>query len=138
MGYNKYRRRSYSISKSKARSYAEDMENLQDSFLGLQKDGWTISNHLDSCYKLYDNFEIRISNHSANNQYHDLNGENLIVNIKKSKLEFVSFIENNLTHILEKLGELDLTKYRFINIVNSRITCYLKDFKTKKDIIEIG
>ena len=89
--YNSYRRRSYNISRSKARSYAEEMESLESSFAELSKAGWSISNHLDSCYKDYGKFELRLSNHSAAYQ-HDLNDGYLIVNIKKSKLDFVDFI----------------------------------------------
>lgn len=134
MGYNRYRHRSYNISKSKAKDYAEEMESLQNGFLNLQKEDWKLSMNMDSCYKKFDNFELRISNHSADNQYHDLNGDDLIVNVKKSKLEFASFIKNDLDNLLSRLNELDLKKYRFVNINGNRINCFLKGFKTKKEV----
>lgn len=132
--FNRYRNRSYAISKTRARAYAKEMENLKNSFLELQKDGWNISSHLDSCYKRFDGFELRLSNHSANNQYHDLENGELIINIKKSKLDFASFIKNDLAALLKKINELDLEKYRFINVVDSNINCYVKGYKTKKDV----
>ena len=36
---------------------------------------------------------------------------------------------------LKKINELDLEKYRFINVTKSNINCYYKGFKTKKDTI---
>lgn len=134
--YNSYRRRSYSISKSKARDYANEMVNLKNSFNDLAKTGWSISSHLDSCYKDYGKFELRLSNHSAS-YAHNVNDGYLIVNIKKSKLEFVSFINNDLDDVLPKIKKLNLNKYRFVNIVNSNINCYVKGFKTKKDVFQL-
>lgn len=133
--YNSYRKRNYNISKGKARAYAEQMEDLSSQFDGLQKQGWSISAMMDSCYKDYGEFELRLSNHSAAYQ-HDLDRGYLIVNIKKSKLEFVDFINNGLYEVLPKIKKLNLNKYRFINVVNNKINCYVKGFKTKKEIFE--
>lgn len=135
MGYNKYRKRSYNISKSKAKDYANEMQNIQNNFLELQKDDWKLSMNMDSCYKKFDNFELRISNHSADNQYHDLNSDDLIINVKKSKTEFINFINGDLESTLKVLNELDLERYRFINVVGSKANCFLKGFKTKKDVL---
>ena len=71
----------------------------------------------------------------ADNQYHDLENGRLIVNIKASKLDFVPFIESGkVAEIVEKINKLDLTKYRFINVINGNLNCYIKGFKTKKEV----
>lgn len=66
----------------------------------------------DSAYQNYDKYQIRLSNHSADNKYHDLENGFLIVNIKSSKLNFINIIENHLNKIIEKIENLELSKYR--------------------------
>lgn len=131
--YNSYRKRSFNQTDNQRRAYAQQMEELQEAFDNMQD--WSISSTLDSAYKSYKNFELRLSNHSADNQYHDLENGRLIVNIKASKLDFVPFIESGkVAEIVEKINKLDLTKYRFINVVNGNLNCYIKGFKTKKEV----
>ena len=115
------------------------MDELSQAFDELSQYGWSISSHLDSAYKNYDYYQVRLSNHSADNQYHDIYEGYLIVNIKASKLDFVKIIEHRLSGILAKIDTLDLSPYRFINVTNNgrRLTCYYKGFKTKKDVIEV-
>ena len=100
--------------------------------------GWELSSMKDSAYKDFGKYEVRLSNHSADNQYHDLENGHLIVNIKASKLNFVDIIENHLQKIIEKIETLDLEQYRFINATNleNNIKCYYKGYKSKKDVIE--
>lgn len=133
--YNSYRKRSFNRSDKQRREYAQQMDDLEKSFESL--DGWCLSSMKDSAYKNYDNYQVRLSNHSADNKYHDLENGYLIVNIKSSKLNFINIIENHLDTILEKIDNLDLNKYRFINATNldKDIKCYLKGYKTKKDVI---
>lgn len=131
--YNSYRQRSYTQSDTKRREYARQMEELQETFDKLND--WSISSKLDSAYRYYDKFEVRLSNHSADNQYHDLENGRLIVNIKASKLEFVRLIESGkVDEIVERVNALELDKYRFINVVNDNLNCYIKGFKTKKEV----
>lgn len=115
--YNAYRKRSFSRSDKQRREYAQAMDELEHAFDEL--DGW------------------HLSNHSADNKYHDLENGYLIVNVKASKLNFVDIIENKLDKILEKVDKLDLDKYRFINATNLErdIKCYLKGYKTKKEVV---
>ncbi|MDU0882073.1 MAG: anti-CRISPR protein AcrIIA5, partial [Streptococcus salivarius] len=117
------------------REYAQAMEELENAFENL--DGWHLSNMMDSAYKNFDNYQVRLSNHSADNKYHDLENGYLIVNVKASKLHFVDIIENKLDKILEKVDKLELDKYRFINATNLEhdIKCYLKGYKTKKEVV---
>lgn len=133
--YNSYRKRSFNRSDKQRREYAQAMDNLEQAFENL--DGWYLSSMMDSAYKDFGKYEIRLSNHSADNRYHDLDNGRLIVNIKASKLNFVDIIENKLDKIIEKIDSLDLDKYRFINATNKEhdIKCYYKGFKTKKDVI---
>lgn len=133
--YNAYRKRSFSRSDKQRREYAQQMDDLEKSFESL--DGWCLSSMKDSAYKNFDKYQVRLSNHSADNKYHDLENGFLIVNIKASKLNFVNIIENHLDSILEKINNLELDKYRFINATNldKDIKCYLKGYKTKKDTI---
>lgn len=133
--YNSYRKRSFNRSDKQRREYAKQMNNLEEAFELL--DGWCLSSMKDSAYKNYDNYQVRLSNHSADNKYHDLKNGYLIINIKSSKLNFINIIENHLNSILEKIDTLDLNKYRFINATNldKDIKCYLKGYKTKKDVI---
>ena len=131
--YNSYRQRSYTQSDTKRREYARQMEELQQTFDKLED--WSISSKLDSAYRYYDRFEVRLSNHSADNQYHDLENGRLIVNIKASKLEFVQLIEGGkVDEIVERVNALELDKYIFINVTNGNINCYIKGFKTKKEV----
>lgn len=132
MSYNSYRHRHYNISKTKARNYAQEMEDLEQQFDQLAD--WSLSSMKDSAYKYFGDFEIRLSNHSANNQYHDLENGTLLINVKLSKLHFIEFIENELDSLLKKLNDIELTKYRFINVVDTHINCFYKEFKTKKDV----
>lgn len=137
--YNAYRKRSFNHSDTQQREYAQAMDELSQAFDELSQYGWSISSHLDSAYKNYDYYQVRLSNHSADNQYHDIYEGYLIVNIKASKLDFVKIIEHRLSGILDKIDTLDLSPYRFINVTNNgrRLTCYYKGFKTKKDVIEV-
>lgn len=136
MGYNRYRKRSYNRSKNQNREYAQQMEALEIFFDGL--DEWILSSMKDSAYKSFENYEVRLSNHSADNKYHDLENGTLLVNIKTSKLKFQEIIETKLDDILKVVNNLDLEKYRFINIVNGNINCYLKNYKTKKEVFGCG
>lgn len=137
--YNAYRKRSFNRSDKQRREYAQAMDELEQSFELLAQEGWSISSHLDSAYKNYDYYQVRLSNHSADNQYHDIHEGYLIVNLKASKQDFVEIIEHKLSGILAKVDTLDLSSYRFINITNNgrRLTCYYKGFKTKKDVFEV-
>ncbi|AAC79572.1 ORF56 [Streptococcus phage 01205] len=101
--YNSYRKRSFNRSDKQRREYAQEMDRLEQTFEKL--DGWYLSSMKDSAYKDFGKYEIRLSNHSADNKYHDLENGRLIVNVKASKLKFVD------------------------------IKCYYKGFKTKKDVI---
>lgn len=133
--YNSYRKRSFNRSDKQRREYAQAMEELEQAFENL--DGWYLSSMKDSAYKDFGKYEIRLSNHSADNKYHDLENGHLIVNVKASKLNFVDIIENKIDKIIEKIETLDLDKYRFINAtkMENDIKCYYKGFKTKKDVI---
>ena len=104
--YNAYRKRSFSRSDKQRREYAQAMDELEQAFDEL--DGWHLSSMMDSAYKNFDNYQVRLSNHSADNKYHDLENGYLIVNVKASKLNFVDIIENKLDKILEKLINLIL------------------------------
>lgn len=131
--YNSYRKRSFNQTDNQRRAYAQQMEELQEAFENMQD--WSISSALDSAYKSYEKFELRLSNHSANNQYHNLENGHLIVNIKASKLDFVKLIKSGkVDEFVEKINKLDLPRYRFINVVNGNLNCYIKGFKTKKEV----
>lgn len=131
--YNSYRKRSFNQTDNQRRAYAQQMEELQEAFENMQD--WSISSALDSAYKSYEKFELRLSNHSANNQYHNLENSHLIVNIKASKLDFVKLIKSGkVDEFVEKINKLDLPRYRFINVVNGNLNCYIKGFKTKKEV----
>lgn len=131
--YNSYRKRSFNQTDNQRRAYAQQMEELQEAFDNMQD--WSISSALDSAYKSYEKFELRLSNHSANNQYHNLENGRLIVNIKASKLDFVKLIKSGkVDEFVENINKLDLPRYRFINVVNGNLNCYIKGFKTKKEV----
>lgn len=138
MGYNYYRKRNYNLSKSKARAYAQAMDDLGNEFESKYQD-WALSTMKDSCYKMIaDTVEIRISNHSANNQYHDIYDDKvLLVNIKGSKLDFPTIIEKKVPKVEKVLDGLELTNYRFINVVGDKVNAYIKGYKTKKEIFEL-
>ena len=137
--YNTYRKRSFNRSDTQRREHAQAMEELSQAFDELSQYGWSISSHLDSAYKNYDYYQVSLSNHSADNQYHDIHEGYLIVNIKASKQDFVTIIEHKLSGILAKVDTLNLSSYRFINVTNNgrRLTCYYKGYKTKKDVFEV-
>ena len=137
--YNAYRKRSFNRSDTQRREYAQAMDELSQAFDELSQFGWSISSHLDSTYKNYDYYQVRLSNHSADNHYHDIHEGYLIVNIKASKQDFVEIIKHRLSGILAKVDTLNLSLYRFINVTNggSRLTCYYRGFKTKKDVYEV-
>lgn len=134
--YNPYRKRRYVQSDTQRRNYAQVMNDLETEFAQLPD--WIISSTLDSCYKQYSQFRMRLSNHSADNPYHDLQNEQLLVNYKASKLQFLTLIKSGeIDEIAQKISKLDLNKYRFINIVNTKVNCYYKNYKTKKDVFEL-
>ena len=134
--YNAYRKRSFNMSDSKRKEYAQAMDELEQAFDEL--DGWILSSKMDSAYKNFDNYEVRLSNHSADNQYHDLENGRLIVNVRASKLNFLSVLQSQLDEILAKVDKLPLSDYRFINVnlANKSISCFYKGYKTKKDVID--
>lgn len=134
--YNAYRKRSFNMSDSKRKEYAQAMDELEQAFDEL--DGWILSSKMDSAYKNFDNYEVRLSNHSADNQYHDLENGRLIVNVRASKLNFLSVIQSQLDEILAKVDKLPLSDYRFINVnlANKTISCFYKGYKTKKEVID--
>lgn len=131
--YNTYRKRNFTLTDNQRREYAAKMDELSEEFSKLE--GWSLSSTKDSAYKHFDNYQVRLSNHSAENDYHDLENGYLLINIKVSKLDFVKIIKTQLDEILKKINELDLEKYRFINVTKSNINCYYKGYKTKKDTI---
>lgn len=132
--YNAYRKRSYNLTDNERRRYAQEMQELEAY---LQTTEFQYSSTLDSVYKNYDNYTIRLSNHSANNQYHDLYNDKLLVNVKCSKLNYKKEIEIRLPLIIKKLETLDLEEFRFINIVSNNINCYYKNYKTKKIVYNL-
>ena len=134
--YNAYRKRSFNMSASKRTEYAQAIAEVAQAFDEL--DGWILSSKMDSAYKNFDNYEVRLSNHSADNQYHDLENGRLIVNVRASKLNFLSVIQSQLDEILAKVDKLPLSDYRFINVnlANKSISCFYKGYKTKKDVID--
>ncbi|KRL74565.1 hypothetical protein FC54_GL001400 [Ligilactobacillus saerimneri DSM 16049] len=136
--WNAYRHRHYNLSKTKAKDYAEAMEELEKTFETDYPD-WELSGRMDSCYMwLNDDIQIRISNHSADNQYHDLEGElYLLVNIKGSKLKFTEIIDKKVPKVKKALDNMDIDKYRFINVVGNNINAFYKGYKTKKDVVKI-
>jgi len=134
--YNKYRKRLYNLTDRQRRLYAQDMQDLENY---LQSTDYSYSSSLDSIYKNFPNFELRLSNHSADNQYHDIyTSSTLLVNVRCSKLAYREYIEKKVPAILNLLKTLDLSKYRYINIINEQVNCYLKDYKTKKEKFSIS
>lgn len=104
----------------------------------FEKSDWQLSFKHNSCYKNFDNFEMRISNHSAETKHHDLSDNSfLLINIESSRYAFIKVIENFVPKVLNQLEQIDLKKYRFINITRNRMNCFLKGYKTKKEVIKI-
>ena len=96
---------------------------------------WQLSINKNTCWRDYASFLIEISNSSANYRHRQNYGP--VVYIKGSKLDFPKIIDNVVPKILKRLQDIDLTKYRFINVINNRIDLYYKGFKTKKVSISI-
>lgn len=133
--YNNYRKRTYNLTDRQRILYAQDMQDLENY---LQSTDYSYSS-LDSIYKNYPDFELRLSNHSADNKYHNIyTSSTLLVNVRCSKLAYREYIEKKVPKILNLLKTLDLSKYRYINIVNEQVNCYLKDYKTKKEKFTIN
>lgn len=134
--YNGYRKHSYNLTDRQRKLYAQDMKDLENY---LQSTDYSYSSSLDSIYKNYPDFELRLSNHSADNKYHNIyTSPTLLVNVRCSKLAYREYIEKKVPVILNLLSTLDLSKYRYINIVNDQVNCYLKSFKTKKEKFSIS
>lgn len=131
MAYNWYRKRHYNLSDSKKREYHNDLVELQET-MSTHFPDWSVSSRMDSCYKDYKQFTVRLSNHSIDNQYHNIHGGKLYVNIKASKLDFPTVIRIKLPEVLKALQSVDLEKYRLISVNQDRITLFYKNFKTKK------
>lgn len=128
MAWNSYRKRHYNISDSKRRSYANQMQEIEEYF--IENDDWDISSRLDSAYRSYNDYTVRLSNHSADNQYHDIHNGRLLINVKSSKLDFIRRIENEVDKIVEYVDTLELEKYRYIHVNGSFLKAYLKGYKT--------
>lgn len=96
---------------------------------------WQLSIRKNSCWHSYESFLVEISNRSAN--YRCRQDYGLVVYINGSKLDFPNIIDNVVPKILKRLQDVDLTKYRFINVINNRIDLYYNGFKTKKVSISI-
>lgn len=96
---------------------------------------WHLSIRKNSCWHDYGDFLITISNQSANYRFQQ--SDYLEVYINGSKLDFPKIIDNIVPKVLKRLQNIDLTKYRFINVINGRIDLYYKNFKTKKVSISI-
>lgn len=142
MSYNYYRKRHYNRSKKQNREYAQQMDDLWSTFQEKEPyKQWILSTRMDSAY-FYDHdneIKIRLSNHSADNQYHDLHdteNQYLLINVQSSKLDFVKTIDEKVPMILSKIEQLDLDRYRFINVTKDKIHCYYKNYKTKRDSFE--
>lgn len=129
MAWNSYRKRHYHISDSKRRNYANQMQEIEAYF--EESTEWEISSRLDSAYRVFDNFTVRLSNHSADNSYHDIHNGELLVNIKSSKLDFIHKIENDVDKVVKYVNSLELDKYRYIHVNGSFLKAYLKGYKTK-------
>ena len=56
--YNPYRKRSFSLSDTKRKKYAEDMNLIKDYF--DDNPSWSISYHLDSDYCYYERVQLRL------------------------------------------------------------------------------
>lgn len=133
MTYNAYRKRHYNLSYNQKKQYALEMQELENY---LANSDYSYSTHLDSVYKELDDCTIRLSNHKPTSEYHDLsdNTSRPIVDIRKSKKDFISFLENEMENLITIISYLDLTYYRYIKVKPERKTlvCYFKGYKTKK------
>jgi hypothetical protein len=131
--YNAYRKRHYNLSSNQKKKYAQDMDELETY---LEQSPYTYSSHLDSVYKELENCTIRLSNHKPTSDYHDLSDTvtRPVVDIRKSKKDFITFLENEMEHLITILSYLDLTYYRYIQVkpASKTLVCYLKGYKTKK------
>lgn len=96
---------------------------------------WQLSIRKNSCWHSYESFLVEISNSSANYRFQQ--SDYLEVYINSSKLDFPKIIDNVVPKVLKRLQDIDLTEYRFINVINGRIDLYYKNFKTKKVSISI-
>ena len=133
MTYNVYRKRHYNLSSNQKKKYAIEMKELENY---LADSEYSYSTHLDSVYKELDDCIIRLSNHNPNSNYHNL-GDNTsrpIVDIRKSKKDFISFLENEMENLITIISYLDLTYYRYIKVKpeSKTLVCYFKGYKTKK------
>lgn len=131
--YNPYRKRHYNLSSSQKRKYAQEMNELETY---LEQSPYTYSTYLDSIYHQFEGYKVRISNHKPNSKYHDMSDttSNVLVDIRCSKKNFISFIENQLEEIETALSYIDLTYYNYIQVkpASKTLVCYLKGYKTKK------
>lgn len=131
--YNSYRKRHYNLSSNQKKKYAQEMNELETY---LEQSLYSYSAHLDSVYKELEDCTIRLSNHKPTNNYHDLsdNTTRPIVDIRKSKKDFIDFLENEMENLITILSYLDLTYYRYIKVkpASKTLVCYLKGYKTKK------
>ena len=102
----------------------------------LVNSDYSYSTHLDSVYKELDDCTIRLSNHKPASYYHDLSDNTSIpiVDIRKSKKDFISFLENEMENLITIISYLDLTYYRYIKVKpeSKTLVCYFKGYKTKK------
>lgn len=133
MTYNAYRKRHYNLSANQKKQYALEMQELENY---LANSDYSYSTHLDSVYKELDDCTIRLSNHKPSSEYHDLsdNTSRPIVDIRKSKKDFISFLENEMENLITIISYLDLTYYRYIKVKpeSKTLVCYFKGYKTKK------
>lgn len=133
MTYNAYRKRHYNLSSNQKKQYALEMQELENY---LSNSDYSYSTHLDSVYKELDDCTIRLSNHKPTSNYHDLsdNTSRPIVDIRKSKKDFISFLENEMENLIAIISYLDLTYYRYIKVKpeSKTLVCYFKGYKTKK------
>jgi hypothetical protein len=133
MTYNAYRKIHYNLSSNQKKKYAMEMQELENY---LANSDYSYSTHLDSVYKELDDCTIRLSNHKPTSDYHDLSDNNSrpIVDIRKSKKDFISFLENEMENLITIISYLDLTYYRYIKVKpeSKTLVCYLKGYKTKK------
>lgn len=123
----------YNLSSNQKKQYALEMQELENY---LANSDYSYSTHLDSVYKELDDCTIRLSNHKPSSEYHDLsdNTSRPIVDIRKSKKDFISFLENEMENLITIISYLDLTYYSYIKVKpeSKTLVCYFKGYKTKK------
>lgn len=133
MTYNAYRKRHYNLSANQKKQYALEMQELENY---IANSDYSYSTHLDSVYKELDDCTIRLSNHKPTSDYHDLsdNTSRPIVDIRKSKKDFISCLEKEMENLITIISYLDLTYYRYIKVKpeSKTLVCYFKGYKTKK------